>query len=571
MRHLAADVLVVGGGMAGAFAAMKAREAGLDVLLVDKAFFGRSGCSALASGVYPSFVPGDDEDAWLRAFGGPLVNQPLLRKSLPVMYEHLVLMDRAGVAWVKHGGQIVRLGGPGRSFDSGALMGEGGPQMMMAVRGEVLRRGVRVLNRFMLTDLLTSDGRQPTAGRVAGAVGFGTRTGEPAAITARATVVCTGPYKFPYPHLGSHYGYMPIDASGDGIAAMLRAGAVLSRLELGGIQIHPRDLLCAPGLESLMPSGARFVDAEGRRLLEAYDPERLELTSRALLYFAIGTEYLRGHGPAMDLTALTPEQIGLLRRVIPIIVTNFERAGYDLTRDRIPYTYQVAATSGIFGAGARVTERGETSIPGLFAAGTCSDMAYLPGGHLCFVSTSGQWAGEGVVEHLSTAPPAPEWSDLRDHARALAARAVAPLERRDGIAWGEARGRLGGILTGDVGFVMSGERLERAIGRVRAVIADDLGRLRARDPHDLAKVWGVIHYTEVLEAILSAYLHRRESRVAFMREDYPDIDNQDWLRLVLVQRRDGQLQVWDEPVPDAFHLTPPRRTRNRHIAFRVRA
>src|SRR5687768_8191482 len=142
MQQLATDVLVIGGGMAGAFAAMKARDAGLDVLLVDKAFFGRSGCSALASGVYPSFMPGDDEDAWLRAFGGALVNQPLLRKSLPVMYEHLMLMDRAGVQWVKRGSEIVRLGGPGRSFDSGALMGGGGPQMMMAVRAETLRRGV---------------------------------------------------------------------------------------------------------------------------------------------------------------------------------------------------------------------------------------------------------------------------------------------------------------------------------------------------------------------------------------------------------------------------------------------
>jgi succinate dehydrogenase/fumarate reductase flavoprotein subunit len=65
VRQLSTDVLVIGGGMAGASAAMKAREAGADVLLVDKAFFGRSGCSALASGVYPSYMPGDDEEAWL--------------------------------------------------------------------------------------------------------------------------------------------------------------------------------------------------------------------------------------------------------------------------------------------------------------------------------------------------------------------------------------------------------------------------------------------------------------------------------------------------------------------------
>jgi succinate dehydrogenase/fumarate reductase flavoprotein subunit len=566
-----ADVLVIGGGMAGAFAALKARAAGLDVLLVDKAFFGRSGCSALASGVYPTYMPGDREEDWLKAFGGPLVNQPLLRRSLPVMYEHLMLMDRAGVKWVKRGRDIVRLGGPGRSFESGALMGEGGPQMMMAVRNAVVSRGVRVVNRFMLTDLITSDGRLPTTGRVVGAVGFGTRTGQPAAILARAVVMCTGPYKFPYPHPGSHYGYMPIDLSGDGIAAMLRAGAVLSRLELGGIQIHSENLLCAPGLESLMPSGAQFLNADGRRLLEAYDPQRLELTSRALLYFAIGTEYLRGQGPAIDLSQLGQDQVELLRHVIPIIITSFERAGFDLTRDRIPYTYQVAATSGIFGAGARVTERGETSLPGLFAAGTCSDMAYLPGGHLSFVSASGEWAGDGVIADLSRDRPAPDAEVMRDVIERLAARAVAPLDRPAGLGHGEVRARLGRILDEDVGFVLAADRLDRAIDRVRAIIAEDLGRLTARDPHDLAKVWGVVHYAEVLEAILGAYRHRRESRVAFMREDYPDIDNVDWLRFVLVQRRDGALHTWDEPIPPSFHLTPPRRTRNRHLAFRVRA
>ena len=563
-----ADVLVIGGGIAGAFAALKARDAGADVLLVDKAYFGRSGCSALASGVFPSWMPGDDEDAWLKAFGGPLVNQPLLRKSLTVMHEHLMLMDGCGVKWLKHGDRIIRLGGPGRSFESGALMGEGGPQMMMALRSEVLRRGVRVVNRWMLTDLITSDGRQPTGGAVVGAMGFDTRSGAVAPVLARATIVCTGPYKFPYPDRGSHFGYMPIDLSGDGIAAMLRAGATLSRLELGGIQIHSKDLLCAPGLESLMPSGARFMNRDCTRLLEAYDPKRLELTSRALLYFAIGTEYLRGHGPAMDLTRLSQEQVERLRHVIPIIITSFERAGYDLTRDWIPYTYQVAATSGIFGAGARVNERGETSIAGLFAGGTCSDMAYLPGGHLCFASTSGQWAAEGALEHLVRMPAPPADATLRERVGERAARVRAPLERGAGLAYAEARARLGAILLEDVGFVMSGPRLDKAIGRVRAMIADDLPRLVAADPHELAKVWGLTHYVEILEAILTAYRHRTESRVAFMREDFPDIDNESWLRTVMVQRRDGGLHVWDEPIPDAFHLTPPRRTKARHIAFR---
>src|SRR5262249_39099411 len=150
------------------------------------------------------------------------------------------------------------------------------------------------------------------------------------------------------------------------------------------------------------------------------------------------------------LTRLTAEQLQLLRHVIPIIIRSFERAGFDLTRDVIPYTYQVAATSGIFGAGARVNERGETSIRGLFAAGTCSDMAYLPGGHLSFVSTSGQWAGEGAAEYLAHDRAPIDWESMRGHAVALGVRALGPLDSSRALSYADLREHLGRILTEDV-------------------------------------------------------------------------------------------------------------------------
>ena len=122
--------------------------------------------------------------------------------------------------------------------------------------------GVEVLNRVALTELLTSDGELPTRGRVVGACGFHTRTGEVHEIVANATVVCTGPYKFPYPWPGSTLGYMPIDLSGDGIAMMMRAGAELSRLELGRHQPEPRQraLRSRPGVANAV---GRQVGGQG--------------------------------------------------------------------------------------------------------------------------------------------------------------------------------------------------------------------------------------------------------------------------------------------------------------------
>lgn len=564
--RLETDVLVIGGGIAGAFAAYRAREAGARVLLADRSWFGRSGCSALASGVYPSYMPGDDVNVWMRAFGGPLVNQPLLARSLPVMHEHVMLMDGWGVKWLKAGRKIVRMGAPGRAFANGVWMAEGGPQMMMAVRSGVVESGVEVVNRMALTELLTSDGRLPTGGRVIGAVGFHTRTGEVYEILANATVVCTGPYKFPYPWPGSTLGYMPIDLSGDGIAMMMRAGAELSRLELGGINLNPDHVLSAPGLESLMPSGARWVDKDGRRFLEDYDPRRMEMTSRALLYFAIAHQKERHRVPSMDLREVPLERMELLRRVIPIVVSNQEAMVGDITETPVPYTYQVAGTSGIFGAGARVNEHGRTTVPGLYAAGTCSDMTWLPGGHLPFCSVTGDWTGRAAgASALSGNGIQPVPEQLRRTTQAIRE----PLLRETGAEFTGVHRRLGQLLMDKIGLVLHADRIDAALDELLEISRHDVPRLKAADPHELAKVWGLTQYVQVLEATLRAYRHRTESRVAFIREDFPVIDNVNWVRMVVVKQEQGALRLWDEPLPESWHdPIPVRPTRNLHLVFR---
>jgi succinate dehydrogenase/fumarate reductase flavoprotein subunit len=566
IRELSTDVLVIGGGIAAAFAAYKARLSGARVLMVDRSYFGRSGCSALASGVFPSYMPGDKEEDWINGLGaGPLVNQRLLVKSLPAMYEHLTTMDRWGVKWLKENGRIARMGAPGREFKNGAWMMEGGPQMMMAVRAGVLSSGVETLNRVAITDLLTSDGKLPTEGRVVGAIGFHVRDGQIYSIRAKATIVCTGPYKFPYPWPGSTLGFMPIDLSGDGIAMMLRAGAQLSRLELGGINLNPDQLLCAPGLESLMPSGATFVDTSGRRFLEDYDPKRMEMTSRALLYFAVAHQKELGNVPAMDLRNITSERLELLKRVIPIVMTGFERLGINLASESVSYTYQVAATSGIFGAGARITEHGETTVPGLYAAGGCSDLAYLPGGHLSFCSVTGDWAGNAAAAFATQAEQKPIQAE---QVEAAAEAIQAPLSRHDGLSYDSVHRRLGELLMEKVGLVLHGDRLNDAIDSVLEIREKDIPRLRARDHHELAKVWGLQQYCQVLEATLRAYVYRTESRVAFIREDFPVIDNMNWVKMVVIQLQDKNLKLWDESLPEDFHLVPVRPTQHLHLVFR---
>ena len=567
-HEIQTDVLVIGGGIAGAFAAIKAREKGAEVALVDKAFFGRSGCSGLASGVYGAYMPGDDLDAWIKsACTTPLVNRRLAGKAILRTYDLLMEMDQWGVKWVKEGGKIVREfgGGSGLPFRTNAMMAEGGPQMMMALRGTALGKGVEVVNRVMATGLLTSDGERPTEGKVVGVVGVHTRSGEPWVFKAKATVLTTGPYLFPYAPMGKGFYGMPINASADGIAMMFQAGAVLGKMEFGGGSLRPTEFHCAPALEMLGGLGCRFVNDRGEDIISTagrqgkYSHAAEMRGRRSALSNAIVKEMKAGRRVYLDATHFTPEQHRLVKQVVPIVMNTFERAGYDLSKDGIPYGSTFAATSGISGGGARLNERCETSLPGLYAAGNCTDGAYISMGQaLPGSSVLGAWAGENAGEYVQGCGDIPV---DRSQIEELTREALAPLGVAQGVTYGEVHRKLQRILSEDVDHVLSGTNLTRALEEIRQIRAEALPRLKAAEPHELAKVNGLKNFVVAFEPALAVLLRRKESRGNVLREDYPEIDDVEWARFTVCRKEiDGGLKLWEEPVPeDDDHLRVERR------------
>ena len=566
-----ADVLIVGGGISGAFAAVKARAAGAEVVLVDKAFFGRAGVSALASGVYAAYMPGDDLEAWIKGYGStPLVNRSLAERAILQTYDRLMDMDRWGVKWVKEAGRIARehSGGGGLPFKTNAMMAEGGPQMMMALRNEVLRRGIRVVNRVMVSDLLTSDAAHPTRGSVVGAVGHHTRTGESWLFNAKATVVAAGPYRFPYAHVGKGLPTMPRDASADGIAMMFRAGAHLGKFEFGGGGIQPAEFLCAPALEMLGGLGCRFVNDQGEDILASgkYTHEAVDRARRSALGNALVREAREGRSVYLDATHFTPEQHRLVKQVVPIVITTFERAGYDLGKDVVPYFSALAVSSGIAGGGARINGKWETSIQGLYAAGNCSDGAYISmGQNLAGCSVLGAWAGESAAQFAQGR------SETRidlDQAGDIERRAMNPLYRNGHVFFADVHGKLEALLTDVIDHVLTSANLEKAIAVTEQIKEEYLPRLSAKDLHDLAKVNGLKNFIEVFEPALRVVLRRKESRGNVLREDYPETDNIEWAKFTVLKKgATGNIEIWEEPVlEDKDHL-PVQRSKTRHPFF----
>lgn len=564
------DVLVVGGGITAMFAACRSRELGCEVTLVDKARPGRSGCTAVASGVFHYYTREDDEDTIVRGLTSELTNQPLFKRTLYETEEAMGFMRSAGVKFVEESGRVARVGGPRLPFPHSAMMASGGPQMALALRAETLRRGVRVEERVIVTNLLTSDGCSPTSGSVIGAVGFGTRTGQCHIFWARAVIMCTGPFGIPYNRYDTSFSTrtMPVDAGGEGLAAMYRAGAVMGKLEMGYRTPGPPEFTNAPGLEMFTALGGHtvWINRLGERFLTS--EFRNEDFGRSSITTAILRENFRGRGPAgVNVSHFTPEQRRLLAQVIPIIVANFESAGYDLATDTVPYSVGAPGGKGVNGAGARIDDSGRTSVPGLFAAGNCSDGAYVCLGQaLDTCAITGWWAARGATAYADAAGrsrPEPRAAQLDEFKDAY----YTPLKTSSEVKLWQARDRMTDIQI-SLTPTLNGRNIAEGRGELARLMGETMAKLSADTPRELARVASVKAAAPIMDLVLAVLDHRTESRGNLIRDDYPHIDNDKWLTHTVVQRDGGvEYTLWDELIPSDWWLVPPRSGRRLHPFF----
>lgn len=568
--HHQADVLVIGGGAAGAMAAIRAREAGADVLLVDKSVFGRSGCAALASGAYITYMPGDDLMIHLGG-RGVLTNQTKAIEAIYATHDVLQILDGWGVRFVKERGEIWRgKGGSGAAASGGLAAGlvGGGTAMMKVVRGVALRAGVRVLNRVSVTDLLTSDGRHPTGGHVVGALGVSGREREVHVCEAKSVVMCAGGFNFGYKRPGQWFAGMPLNITSDGVAMQLRAGAVMGNMACGSKYLQTMEFMCAPGIEHFTTMGTSYFNRLGVDVMKRFTESEAEFTRRLSLGQAVALEMLEGNGPVyLDCTKLPPENIRMLYEVIPIIMNTLEAGGYNVSKERVPYLPVLAATYGSsHGGGAVVDDQCRTSLPGLFAAGASSDgMNISPNLNLSWCMVLGWWAGLHAADYARNA-------DLKgavgQQVESLTGSATQYL-KSEGTAFDEVHGRAADLLH-ELGVILSDEKITR-VRRGLADILDTYDQVMARDPHDLVKVLGLRNSIEALTAVLDYLLHRQESRGSVINRDHPETDNEKWLVLSKSIIENGALKIWDEPIPrDEFYVHyRPRPGKAMHPFFKV--
>jgi succinate dehydrogenase/fumarate reductase flavoprotein subunit len=542
------DVLVIGGGIAGCFAAIKARGRGLDVTIVDKAYAGKSGAGIGAGVGYMVFNPewGLDLNACMNAVNlkGEYLNS---REWTEIVFKdswqtYLNLLSWGVEFPVENvgGEKFVK-----EDYSPFGVVRIKRRKTSPFLRRQAVKSGVRIMDRIMIADLLKQDGK------VVGAIGFPMESDAFWVFKAKATVVSAGSNSFKM--AGSDICCL----TGDGEAVAYRAGAEITGKEFPDTRYH---LAAYPAWRGSSASRAvfrHFTDAEGRRIDVGFEAD-------------LALEFLvhAGRGPILwDLDAATPEDIERMRkRQQHSDALESERINFD------PGCGGKFPLAGGRGAGMQNSQTGgvwpintkcATSLPGLYVAGECCGTRYLgayhpgPGFGLTGSAVTGSRAGLGAAEYaLQTEKPI---IDRKELAR-LMKRMVAPMEQKGGFSprW-VTQILQNTMIPYFILHIKHEKRLQAALTIVEFLRDHLVPKLIAKDNHELRLAHETKNMVLHAEMILRASLFRTESRGQHYREDYPRRDDPAWLVWVKLQEEEGRMKVSKEPIPRQWwpDLTKP--------------
>ena len=521
-----ANVLVIGGGFGGAWAALRAAELTDRVVLLDKAYVSRSGASTMSGGITSCPIDGDDLDAWEEEFiirGEYINDQDWTRQLFVRQRERVKDLDRWGVPITRdETGSIRRFSSRGMVI---ARVMEYNPKAAMEeLRRQVLARGVKILDRVCVTDLLTGDGAWPTEDGIIGAVGFHTRDGRFLVFRAKRTVLATGT-------MGQKGCRKTDNDTGDGTAMAFRAGARFVEMELttGGTFTLLMKEFFLGSYNIAVAHGARLINAKGERFMEKYDPVRFERGELPFVIAAFAKELMDGRGPVyLDLTHCPEAYWEGLKKVTGAATLFSSR----IPNPRInPLPIEPTWCFGTQGrSGLRIETSCHTNMPGLLAAGAIAKNDGIgthasAGAPTAFAMVSGWTAGDTAGRESKEAPvPTLRQADIA----ALHEQAFAPLRRTSKVTADELHDRLSGFEGSLVDrLVLNAERLQRLIGKAReiAAAASTAGAVHL---HDLVKIHEARNLAQCMEFAYASGLDRTESRAQFYREDYPHTNDHEW-------------------------------------------
>jgi len=557
------DLVIVGAGIAGLTAALTASES-LKVAVISKVYASRSH-SGSAQGGIAAALGNEEEDRWewhmFDTVKGSdyLADQDIAEILAREAPERVIELEHLGVPFSRNSeGKIEqrRFGGHTRNFGEAPVKracyasDRTGRVIMDTLYDHCLVRGVKIFNEVFAISLLTSEGR------CCGVAGYELATGDPMIFHAKAVLLATGGCGRIFKTTS-----MSFAATGDGFALAFDAGFPLEDMEF--VQFHPTGIHSLGILvsEAARAEGGVLRNGNGDRFMESYAPTLKDLAPRDIISRAILTEIAGGRGingsdyVYLDLTHLGEEQLQLKLSEVTSFVKTY--LGIDASKSPIP----VAPTCHYMMGGiptdakARVlADEKSTVVPGLYAAGECACVSVhganrLGTNSLVDLIVFGKRAGLDIADYVGKNPHVSFPSE--------AERLV--FSRIDFLLSSDGKERVAAIR----------EEMQKTMTQLCSVFRDRNGLLRALDSihwlegrmadvglsykgkhfnYELEEVLELASMLKLAEVIVYSALQREESRGAHYRNDFPDRNDEAWLKHTMVFQGKAGLEAHYKPV-----------------------
>jgi succinate dehydrogenase/fumarate reductase flavoprotein subunit len=558
------DVLVVGGGIAGCFAAIKAREAGANVILVDKGYVGKSGQTPHAN-TFAAFDPKRHNiEQWMHVANttGDYMND---REWSRIVYEGSTACWQDLVDW---GAYVYRWDHNGEPYecvckdedDNDQVVMPLNPKGMLTVQfqqsyrhpprknSEVMRKqavkvGVTILDRVNVIELLKQEGK------IVGAVAISPDSDKAIVFNAKATILCCGPAGLKSPGLRSM-------STGDADAMGYRAGCTITGKEWE--ETHP--------VRADFPAWPWAVKDRDR--LRTFRGEMKPNTSTinaleenvGLHWSRVATHHLEAF---VAYEGKAPTVWEVTSGMSEFQIMNSSPKGYPRNEldERLQKSGRVRMVMGrALGQSAHVSDgiwpinkKCESEIPGLYAAGdslgarACGAEYPGQGFATAYCAVTGKLAGIAAAERAKEIPDTE--IDEQELKRAMDYVFV-PYERKGGFSPAWVTQLMQSIIFPYyVIFVKSEERLKMALQHIEYIRKEIIPKLTARDFHELRLAHETINMALNMEMKLKASLLRKESRGAHFREDYPKRVDPEGLRWITLKQENGEMKFSDVPIP----------------------